>query len=129
MTDQTSPASPGRLLWVIADGWIPPSSTGPQPQMRSHETVCLVNAGAADALVRLRFLFSERDPVDAEPIVVPLQRVRHVVVNDLPLPSAIPHGEDYAVVVRSDVPIVVQHTRMDTRQAANSMMSTIAFSE
>jgi hypothetical protein len=32
-------------------------------------------------------------------------------------------------VIESDVPIVVQHTRLDSRQAENALLSTIAFSE
>ena len=35
----------------------------------------------------------------------------------------------YASVVESDVPIVVQHTRLDSRQAENALMTTIAYSE
>jgi hypothetical protein len=30
-------------------------------------------------------------------------------------------------VIESDVPIVVQHTRLDSRQAENALMTTIAF--
>ena len=29
--------------WVIAEGYIPRESHGPEPQMMSHETVCLLN--------------------------------------------------------------------------------------
>jgi hypothetical protein len=39
----------------------------------------------------------------------------------------IPRGTDFASVIRSDVPIVVQHTRLDSRQPALALMSTIAF--
>lgn len=34
---------------------------------------------------------------------------------------------DYASVIQSDVPIVVQHTRLDSRQSENALLSTIAF--
>jgi hypothetical protein len=34
-----------------AEAYIPPSSTGPHPQMTSHETICLLNAGDVDAQV------------------------------------------------------------------------------
>ena len=39
----------------------------------------------------------------------------------------VPLGTDYAAVIESDVPVVVQHTRLDSRQAANTIMTTIAF--
>jgi hypothetical protein len=36
-------------------------------------------------------------------------------------------GTDYCCVIRSDRPIVAQHTRLDSRQAANALMTTIAY--
>jgi hypothetical protein len=47
--------------------------------------------------------------------------------NDLADPEPIPHNTDFASVIESDVPIIVQHTRLDSRQAANALLSTIAF--
>lgn len=38
-----------------------------------------------------------------------------------------PRDTDYASVLESDVPIVVQHSRLDSRQAENALISTIAF--
>ena len=40
---------------------------------------------------------------------------------------AIPVDTDFASRIESDVPIVVQHTRLDSRQAENALLSTIAF--
>ncbi len=42
-------------------------------------------------------------------------------------PEPIPRDTDYSSVIESDVPIVVQHTRLDTRQSAAALLSTIAF--
>jgi hypothetical protein len=52
---------------------------------------------------------------------------RHVRFNDLTNPEPIPCDTDYASVIESDVPIIVQHTRLDSRQAENALMSTIAY--
>ena len=41
--------------WVIAEGYIPPESHGPEPQMLSHETVCLLNAPVRTRTWRSRF--------------------------------------------------------------------------
>ncbi|MGQ0815003.1 MAG: sensory rhodopsin transducer [Gemmatimonadota bacterium] len=72
----------GRRVWAIAEGYIPSWSHGPEPQMLSHETVCLLNASDRDARVELT-AYSNREPV--------------------------------------------QHTRLDSRQAENALLSTIAF--
>jgi hypothetical protein len=48
-------------------------------------------------------------------------------VNDLDDPERIPLGVDFCTVIDSDQPIVVQHTRLDSRQQANALMTTIAY--
>ena len=58
------------------------------------------------------------------PMIIP-----HLRFNDLTDPEPIPPGTDYASVFESDVPVVVQHTRLDSRQDANALLTTIAFSE
>src|ERR671929_203014 len=58
---------------------------------------------------------------------VPARRTLHVRFNDLEDPESIPVDTDYASVIESDVPIVVQHTRLDSRQAENALLSTIAY--
>jgi Uncharacterized protein conserved in bacteria len=47
--------------------------------------------------------------------------------NDLAHPVPIPVDTDYASVIQSNIPIFVQHTRLDTRQAGNALFSTMAF--
>ena len=55
------------------------------------------------------------------------RRTLHLRFDDLRGPEAVPRGRDHASVLRSDVPIVVQHTRLDARQAESALMTTIAF--
>jgi hypothetical protein len=117
----------GATTWVIADGYIPPQSTGPQPAMTSHDSACVLNAGDRDAHVELVLYFADREPVGPYPLAVPARRAHHQRFNDLEGPEPVPIGVDYCCVITSDVPIVVQHTRLDSRQAANALMSTIAY--
>ncbi len=71
--------------------------------------------------------FSEREPAGPYHLIVPARRTRHVRFNDLRDPEPVPVATDYASVISSDVPIVVQHTRLDSRQAENPLLTTIAF--
>jgi hypothetical protein len=119
----------GRKRWAIAEGYIPAYSNGPEPEFISHEAVCLLNAGDEDALVRNTVFFSDREPAGPFEVFVGARRTRHVRFNDLRDPETIPKGTDYASVIESDVPIVVQHTRLDSRQAANALLSTIAYAQ
>lgn len=117
----------GSRTWVIADGYIPPASSGPAPAMTSHDSACMLNAGERDAQVSIHLHFTDRDPAGPYELTVPAGRAFHQRINDLDGPEPVPIGTDYCVVVRSDEPIVVQHTRLDSRQAANALMSTIAY--
>jgi hypothetical protein len=117
----------GCRRWAIAEGYIPKSSHGPQPEMLSHETVCLLNCSEEEAHVAITIYFSDREPVGPYRLTVPPRRTRHVRFNDLTEPVPIPKGTDYSSVIESDVPIVAQHTRLDSRQAANALITTIAF--
>lgn len=119
----------GKRRWAIAEGYIPTWSTGQGRELESHETLCLLNATDDPAHVRLTVFFSDRDPVGPYVVDVAPRRTRHVRLNDLDAPEPVPRGKDFAVVLESDVPIVVQHTRLDSRQAANALMTTIAFAE
>ncbi|MBD2358625.1 sensory rhodopsin transducer [Tolypothrix sp. FACHB-123] len=117
----------GRTCWAIAEGYIPPYSNGPEPQFISHETVCILNAGGKDAHVEITIYYSNREPVGPYQVTVPAQRTKHIRFNNLTDPEPIPHDTDFASVITSDVPIVVQHTRLDSRQAENALLSTMAF--
>ncbi len=117
----------GSRTWAIAEGYIPPASTGAGRELESHETVCILNCGDRDAEVEITVFFADRPPAGPYRFRVPAQRTRHLRFNDFTEPEAIPRGTDFASVIRSDVPVVVQHTRLDSRQAALALMSTIAF--
>src|SRR5689334_20262722 len=102
----------GKRRWAIAEGYIPEGSHGPKPAMLSHETACLLNTTDQAAHVTITIFFKDRDPIGPYRLTVPPRRTRHVRFNELDEPAPIPHGTDYASVIESDVPIVVQHTRL-----------------
>ncbi|GGX09311.1 hypothetical protein GCM10007242_14090 [Pigmentiphaga litoralis] len=117
----------GKTTWVIAEGYIPPGSTGSDEAFISHETACMLNTGDAPANVEVTLFFSDRDPVGPYRMTIAPRRTLHMRFNDLTTPETVPLGTDYASVIRSDVPIVVQHTRLDSRQAELAIMTTMAW--
>ena len=54
----------GASRWAIAEGYIPGWSHGPDPQMTSHEAVCLLNAGDQDAQIAITIFFPIANPPD-----------------------------------------------------------------
>jgi hypothetical protein len=117
----------GHRRWAIAEGYIPSWSNGPEPQFTSHETACILNASDEEAHVEIMVYFSNREPAGPYRITVPPRRTLHQRFNELEDPEPIPTDTDYASVIVSDVPIVVQHTRLDSRQAENALLSTVAY--
>ena len=117
----------GKREWVIAEGYIPAYSHGPEPEMTSHETACILNTGDRDAEVDIMIYFSNREPVGPFHITVGARRTLHQRFNDLRDPEPIPRATSYASVITSNVPIVVQHTRLDSRAAENALITTIAY--
>jgi hypothetical protein len=122
----SKPITIGRKTWAIAEGYIPHWSNGPAPELISHEAFCVLNAAQEDAHIKLTVFFADRDPVEYKLTVV-ARRTKHFRFNNLTEPEKIPHGTSYASVFESNVPIVIQHTRLDSRQAENALMTTMAF--
>jgi hypothetical protein len=118
----------GSRIWAIAEGYIPEGSTGDGRAFESHETMCVLNATDRDAHIAVTLYFADVEPVGPYRLTVPARRTRHVRFNDLTDPRPVPRGTDYASVIVSDVPVVVQHTRLDSRQPALALLSTVAFS-
>ena len=119
----------GRRRWAIPEGYIPSQSSFSDRTLISHETACILNAGDADAHIRLTIFFADREPVGPYRVTVAARRTLHLRFNDLSDPQQIPRDTDYASVFESDVPIIVQHTRMDSRRAEIALLSTVAYAE
>jgi hypothetical protein len=119
----------GRMRWAIAEGYIPSQSSFPDHALISHETACILNAGDRDAHIAITIFFADREPVGPYQVTVAARRTLHLRFNDLNDPQPIPRDTDYASVFESDEPIVVQHTRLDSRRAEVSLLSTIAYAQ
>ena len=117
----------GRKVWAIPEGYIPGESHGPGPEMTSHEACCILNASDKSAHVSITIFFEDREPVGPFRFEIGGQRTKHLRFNNFEEPEKIPRDTPYSSVIESDVPIVVQHTRLDSRQADNALLTTIAF--
>lgn len=115
----------GKKVWAIAEGYIPKTSTGEGRELESHETVCILNTTNNPAHVEIMIYYSDREPQGPHHFTVGPRRTMHIRFNDLQVPK----GTDYSSTIISDIPIVAQHTRLDSRQAANALMSSIAYNQ
>jgi len=122
-------AAIGHRRWAIAECYIPAESSFSGRALVSHETACILNAGERDAHVAITIYFSDREPVGPFRVTVAARRTLHLRFNDLDEPQPIPRDTDYASLLESDVPIVAQHTRLDSRRAEVALLSTVAYAE
>jgi hypothetical protein len=117
----------GQTRWAIAEGYIPGKSTGEGPAMESHETLCFLNASDEDAEISITIFYEDREPTGPYRLTVPARRTNHMRFNNLKDPEPIPRDTNYSALVESNVPVVVQHTRLDSRQAELALMTTMAY--
>ncbi|MMZ52098.1 Anabaena sensory rhodopsin transducer [compost metagenome] len=115
----------GSLFWVIPDGYIPPESRG---ELLSHESICVLNCGNRAAKLSIDIYFEDREPLEGMIEVVEGRRTRHIRTASLEKSGErIPPGIPYAITVTSDVPIIVQYSRLDTTQPELALMSVMAY--
>jgi hypothetical protein len=119
----------GRKRWAIAEGYIPSDSSFTERALVSHETACILNAGDEAAHIAITIFFADRQTVGPYRVTVPPRRTLHLRFNDLDDPQSVPRDTDFASVFQSDVPIIVQHTRLDSRRAEIALLSTIAYAD
>ncbi len=117
----------GRTVWAIPEGYIPGASVSQAHDLVSHEAACFLNAGDQDAEIRITLFFGDREPAGPYRLKVKARRTLHMRFNDLTDPQPVPRDTSYASLIESSVPVVVQHTRLDSRQPGMALLTTVAF--
>lgn len=117
----------GKKRWLIAEGYLPPLGPNPDDRTRrSHEAACILNSGTEDAELAITLFFVDREPIGPYRVHVAARRTVHLRFDDLTEPQPVPRETDYASLIESTVPIVVQHTRLDARSGL-SLMTSLAY--
>ncbi|MCM3409587.1 sensory rhodopsin transducer [Metabacillus litoralis] len=115
----------GRTVWYIPDGFIPEKSSG---NLESHEAICILNCNNQDVEIEVTAYFEEQEPIENIRIKTQGKRTKHIRTDYLEADGKkIQKGIPYALRVESNLPIIVQFSRMDTTQAENTLMTTMAF--
>ena len=120
-----SASTKGKVLWYIPDGYIPPTSKG---DLTSHESICVLNCNQEPARLNITIYFEDRPPMENILETVDGRRTKHIRTSGLQINGEyIPVDVPYAMEVESDLPVIVQYSRLDATQAENALMSTMAF--
>lgn len=114
----------GARVWIIPDGYLPRGGQG----IDSHEAICVLNTGAEPAHLTVTAYYADRAPERGVSVTVPAERDVHLRL-DAPaeIGLEIPQETPYGLRVESDRPVVVQHSRMDTRLGGMALFTTMGF--
>jgi hypothetical protein len=118
----------GAHVWYVPDGYLPAQSAAGS-ELVSHEAVCLLNVTNQEAHVDLTFYFEDRAPIRDVKLTLGGERAWHVRLDQPEQLGGVvlPKDTPYALRVESDVPIIVQHSRMDVRDPNMALFTTMAW--
>lgn len=105
----------GARTWYFPDGDRPPPVQGPA---EPHEALMIMNVSDRDAHILIDIYWTDRVPTLGLPVTVEAERVLSLRapysdVDADGAPFDIPVRRQYAMRVRSDVPIVCQYGRLE----------------
>lgn len=117
----------GEYIWYVPDCYYPEITT--PGHYVSHEAICVLNTGKEDANLDITLYFEDREPMRNFKAICGAERTNHVRLDNLKdgEGNGVPQGVPYAIMVESDVPIIVQYSRLDTTQAEMGLMTTMAY--
>lgn len=117
----------GKRVWIFPDGDLPPAGEAGLP-LEGHESLIVLNTGDQEADIEIDVYFEDREPETGLKVAVPGRRVRCFRL-DRPLGDTgfeVPFGQ-YALRLRSTVPVVAQIGRADVRQPNLAYYTTLGY--
>ena len=117
----------GKKEWLVPDCYWPEITTS--GHYVSHEAICVLNTGDKDAEINLTLYFEDEEPMHGFKTFCGARRTHHVRLDKLLDEDGnhVPMGKPYAIYAISSVPVVMQYSRLDTTQANEALMTTIAY--
>lgn len=125
MTENSS----GAKKWFFPDGYLPEPDESPVAP--SHETVSILNPSDEKATVDVTVYFEDREPIAGVEVEVEAKRDVHVRLDQFKKYSGeeIPRETPYGLGITSNVDVICQLSRMDTRNDNLSLFTTMGYWE
>ena len=104
----------GKKIWLFPDGERPPLG---EFDLIGHESYVVLNPNGQDAHLTFTIYFEDKPPIENVCVTVAANRVGCFRSHDPAQFGGVtmPVGEQYALKVESDTPVVIQYGRLDTR--------------
>ena len=116
----------GKIDWAFAAGRIPFLSQGKEPEMTSHDKIAVLNVSGEEAVLKISIFYEDAPPREYEVKLRP-RRLKKIRFNDLIDPEAIRMERNFSCFVRSNVPVVIQYSRMNTGSLMNAEMTSMGY--
>lgn len=107
----------GKKVWAFPDAELPPVGVNSIP---GHESIIILNPGKADAHIKFTLFYTDKIPVKEIEVTVRGERVRCLRTNeekDFGRHQPV-FGEQYSIILESDVPVIAQYGRAEPRTVA-----------
>lgn len=103
----------GKRVWIFPDAELPPEGSNLIP---GHESVIITNVSDQAAKIKVTLLYTDKDPVSfmTEVAAMRVRCLRSNKAEDFGSYTAV-EGEQYAIMLESDVPVVAQYGRAEPR--------------
>ena len=104
----------GKKVWIFPDAELPPEGVNVIP---GHESVIITNVSDKVANVKITLIYTDKEPVSftAQVGAMRVRCMRTNVESDFGEFTA-NEGEQYAIMLESDVPVVAQYGRAEPRE-------------
>lgn len=118
----------GAMTWYFPDGYLPLKTEG---EMEAHEAIMIMNVNSQIAHVKMDFYFEHEEAIKDVEVKVGAERVvsLHLDIPDHIGGVTIPPLTQYAVRLRSEIPVVAMFGRLDTTQANMTYYTVSPYAE
>tara|TARA_Y100001970_G_C13762308_1_gene616372 strand:- start:247 stop:639 length:393 start_codon:yes stop_codon:yes gene_type:complete len=122
----------GKKIWIFPDAYLPakgnPYKTSSDGDQYSHESLCIVNYSINDANLIIDFLFEDEDPLENFKTIIKAKKSLHLRLDDITINNMyLPREKPYSIVLKSDLKVVAQLSRLDTTSKYNSFMTVLGW--
>lgn len=117
----------GSNIWVFPDLEMPPAGDS---LLKGHESIIILNMNDVAANVKITLYFEDKEPVRDIQVSVEANRVCCLRTNNTDdfAGLVIEREKQYALKLESDIPVVAQYGRLDTRQDNMAFYTVMGYS-
>ena len=122
----------GKKIWAFPDAFLPakghPYKTSNHGDQFGHESLCIINYDQNPANIVLDFLYEDQDPIENYIFTMLGKRSIHLRLDDIEINSQkLPREKPYSIILKSDIKVVAQLSRLDTTSQYNSFMTSLGW--